>query len=154
MENKHVFKKPTGDRSLDLVLFQKAFIPSYKQLFKAMMCDVLAHADVNNASHYVVRRPYWHEGVKNFQYGYLYIPYSSKTGKWTYQKMAESESFWDDCYEIYIHLKEQMFDSLENKESAGYILKDIYRECKDSWKDGDSTLLDFAQKGLAALDKK
>jgi hypothetical protein len=147
--DKRFFKKATGERAADVLYFQRTFVPSYKQMFKAMMCDVLAHVDVDECSHYVLRRPFWHNGNKQFQYGYVVVPYNSKAGRGAYHKMVESDDFWSGCYDIYSHLKEEMFDSLSEKQGVWYVLKDVARENYLS-----VPIAEFVAKAEAALDKK
>jgi hypothetical protein len=149
MDQEKVSEKPKFDRAMNVTSFQKSFIPSYKQMFKSMMCDVLAHAETDGKSHYFVRRPFWNEGVKGYQYGVMIIPHSSKVGKNAYAKMVESDEFWDKCYDLYLALKQEMFDSLTDKRWAQHILRDLSREMWDN-----VNYEDFVVKAQTALDKK
>jgi hypothetical protein len=155
MEN--VEKNILGDRKKDSVSFQKAFVPSYRQMLESMMCDVLAGVYGKNSHHFVIRRPVWVDGVKKFQYGHLKVPHDASygIGRYVVAMNVDSATMWDIVYDIYVELKKAMFDSLSNKD---YVKRSVFLTINEEEEANGHVLPDswmaFEKKVRSALDKK
>jgi len=138
------------ERESDVTSFQKSFIPSYKNLFKAMMCDVLASLEQKDAYHFVIRRPHWQGGTKTFEYAYIRLPHDCEVGSKAYKTMLDSEDFWEKCHSIFLRLKNLMFTRLNSKRAVIDSLQDHYYRLEAS----EQFKGDFYPKALDALDRK
>lgn len=156
MDNAEMDNK-TGDRKKDCFSFQKAFVPSHKQMLGSMMCDVLAHAYGKHANHYVVRRPVWVEGVKKFQYGHVKVAHDSSSGIIRYGEALnmkdDPNGMWSTVFDVYLKLKNDMFDSLTSKEN---VRDSVYHTVEQESYMGSSNTdwVSFEKKVEAGLDKK
>ena len=167
MDNAEMYNK-TGDRKKDCFSFQKAFVPSHKQMLGSMMCDVLAHAYGKHANHYVIRRPVWVDGIKKFrscevysrflfQYGHVQVAHDSSSGIIRYGDAIsmKEDPFGNDAAatEIYTSLKKDMFDSLTTKER---VRESVYHTVEQEAHFGamQTDWVSFEKKMDMALDKK
>lgn len=156
MDNAEMDNK-TGDRKKDCFSFQKAFVPSHKQMLGSMMCDVLAHAYGKHANHYVIRRPVWVDGIKKFQYGHVQVAHDSSSGIIRYgdaiSMKEDPAGMWATVFDIYTSLKKDMFDSLTTKER---VRESVYHTVEQEAHFGamQTDWVSFEKKMDMALDKK